>query len=875
ERLPWNQHDAVAQHLRRWRARQMARLAVAEMGGQLTLSECLSGLSQLADTAVRAALRSARTQMRQRYGCLRAAGGNEVPLIVIAMGKLGGDELNFSSDIDVLFAFPEAGSSDGARAVEAPEYCLREARLVIDLLDRITADGRVFRVDTRLRPFGDAGPLAISFAALEDYLQRQGRAWERYAFVKARFLATTDVPAVAQFQDSVVRPFVYRRYSDYGVLDSLRDMKRMIANEVERLGEVDDLKRGAGGIREIEFIVQSWQLIHGGKLAPLRTPRLRQALDAAIAARLIDASSAATLYDSYRFLRQLENRLQALDDQQTHEVPEQAAPRELLALVMGCASWAALAERLAHHRASVLQQFNALLHSAEADVPVGWLQLEGAVLCQRLTQVGVDDAQDIAAQLEVFAAALTRSGCDPLSEQRAHRFVDALMPRVSQFDRPAQLIARVLRFADAVRRRSAYLSLLIESESALDRLLRLLHASEFLAQQLIEHPMLLEDVLAHEARFDALSRDALQAALAEAQAGSDAALEAQMQAIVRFGRAGLFRIAVADIVAELPLMQVSDRLSDLAELSLAAVLSLAWTELTTKFGSPASESIDATHGFAIIAYGKLGGLELGYGSDLDIIFLHDFAPGDTRAGPEQTVIDNTVFAQRLARRVVHLLEIQTGHGRLYEIDTRLRPSGRSGLLVSRVSAFEQYQRNDAWTWEHQALTRARFVAGDPQLSDRFSAIRDGVLREAVEHDTLADDVIKMRARMRKELSRSGSTQMDLKQDAGGIADLEFLVQYLVLRDAAIAPEVLRWSDNVRQLDSLAAAGVLGEHDARRLQDIYRRYRRWAHARALNNEPALLSRDDLQSERQTVCALWLRELGVDPCASAHLTVSADV
>ena len=868
ERWPEEETEALMYALRSWRRREMARLAVGDIGGTLALADVLRGLSGLADTALSVALGFARHKMLTRYGQLRGADGAEIPLCVVAMGKLGGSELNFSSDIDIFFAYPDAGESDGPRTLSASEYCLREARTVIELLDKLTPEGRVFRVDTRLRPFGEAGPLAISFAALERYLAEHGRDWERYAFVKARLISVAPCPAAGVFLDEVIRPFVYRGYSDFGVLESLRDMKRLIGVEVDRLERQDDLKRGAGGIREAEFIVQSWQLIRGGQVAALRTQSFVEALAGTAAEGYLDAASAQRLASAYAFLRQAENRLQAMDDQQTHTLPDSRDGQARLALAMQAPSWAVFVRQLDGHRQAISGVFAQLLGAPAEGGPtagVDWLAHPNPAAA--LSFLGAETAKSAARLLLHFGGGVQRSRPDALGEARLSRFISHVIERLAGFDAPVLVLERALAVADAVCRRSAYLSLLNETPLALERLLALLAASGYLTEQLVAHPMLLDELLEEPLQPALLTPDGLRDAAAAGLDAADTDIEGQMGALVRFCRASYFRVAVADVVGGLPLMQVSDRLSDIATISLAAVLRLAWDELADRHGSPAGDGA-GTPAFGVVAYGKLGGLELGYGSDLDIIFLHDFPNGDTRTEREsQRAIDTTLFAQRLARRIVHLLEIQTGHGRLYEVDTRLRPSGRAGLLVSRLAAFARYQQEDAWTWEHQALTRARFVAGDPELGDAFTAIRRAVLQSAVDRETLVDEVVRMRARMRTELSKSRAGTFDLKQDAGGIADVEFLVQYLVLRDGARTPAVLEWTDNIRQLDSLATTGSLAPMDAEQLQEIYRAYRRAAHADALNGRPALLPGTAFMEARASVCALWRRELGVDPCAGA--------
>ncbi|MEM7611454.1 MAG: bifunctional [glutamate--ammonia ligase]-adenylyl-L-tyrosine phosphorylase/[glutamate--ammonia-ligase] adenylyltransferase [Pseudomonadota bacterium] len=841
--------------LRRFRRQRMLSIAWRDIAGLATLDESLEALTQLADVCVSLALRVAREHMIKRYGQLLDAQGQPVSLYAICMGKLGGRELNFSSDIDIVFCYSRDGAADGRRAVAASEYCLREARRVIALLDTQTELGRVFRVDTRLRPFGESGPLAISFSALETYLQEHGRDWERYAFVKARFIgADANQDEVETFETDVIQPFVYRRYLDFGVLVALRDMQDMIAAEVARRDLGQHVKLGPGGIREVEFIAQSWQLIRGGQIASLRTRSLFAALEAIVKADCMPADTVAALGAAYRHLRVVENRLQMLSDRQTHELPDDSLQREALRMAMGVASWSELMKTLDEHRAMVTATFANLVfagHDEQAELP-SWLDLSDEALADALAQHVPGRHGDLSSVLSAFRQRLTTLPMERVARERLDTFVQRVMLLVGQFQRPDELLARVLDVAQAVLRRSAYLSLLNEQPTALDRLLRLCSDSQYLARQLAEFPMLLDELLDARLFAQPLQREALREqldTLQQERAPQDD--EARMQLLVQFARVAWFRIAVADCSGFLPIMRVSDLLSDVAQLVLQRVLAIAWQDLTRRHGAPEGATASQL-GFAIIGYGKLGGIELGYGSDLDIVFLHDYPAGDTDG---ERSIDNTVFAARLARRIVHLLSVQTGQGHLFDVDTRLRPSGRSGLLVSSVAAFARYQADDAWTWEHQALTRARFVAGDAATGQRFTDVRSRTITECIRRDSLAEEVVRMRARMRAALSSAEPDQFDLKQDAGGIADLEFLVQYLILQHAETHAVLASCTDNIRQLDSLAACEVLAADTAIALQEIYREYRQAAHRQALNGRPAVVPEPGFVEQRRVVQRIW--------------------
>ncbi|MFK8052291.1 MAG: bifunctional [glutamate--ammonia ligase]-adenylyl-L-tyrosine phosphorylase/[glutamate--ammonia-ligase] adenylyltransferase [Woeseiaceae bacterium] len=860
-----------ASALRRFRREHMLAIAWAECSGLLSLEAGLQQLSELADTTLRFALNHARDQMREKFGELVSEDGNVCELYAICMGKLGGGELNFSSDIDLVFAFSGDGNSDGSRPLAASEYCLREARIVIDLLDRRTAEGRVFRVDTRLRPFGDSGPLAVSLSALEGYLQAHGRDWERYAFVKARFVGRSNevTDEVLAFERDVLRPFVYRRYLDFGVLMSLRDMKGMIAREVTRKDMQAHLKLGPGGIREIEFIVQSWQLIRGGNVPVMRTPRFFSAIAACVDSDCLTESEGRSLEASYRFLRQLENRLQALEDRQTHSLPTASTQRAALAIAMGFEQWDALQSTLDSHRDAVTCIFDALLsisdpagESVEAGrSAIRWLSLEEAALSEQLNHLFAPDETALQMTLEQFLQHARQQSLESIAAERLERYIDCVLDILDQRQRKTEsVLARMLAVANAVLRRSAYLSLLTEQPAALSRLADIASASQSVINRVIERPLLLDELLDTRQSGVALDRQMLLGRLQELQrTNPDADIEERVNALIRFAQAAWFHIAVADCLNLLPIMKVSDRLSDVAEIVLQQALAIAWDDLTESTGNPAGHEACAS-GFAVIGYGKLGGFELGYGSDLDIIFLHDLPDGET-SGPN--AIDHQRFVTRLARRLVHFLGVQTGDGQLYEIDTRLRPSGKSGFLVTSVNAFQKYQREDAWTWEHQALLRARAVAGDADVRQKFVDVRRDILANGVDRESLRDQVVAMRQKMRTHLSQSSVSAFDLKQGAGGIADIEFLVQYLVLKHANDAPRLLDWSDNIRQLDSLAEADVLSTDTANALQSAYRELREVSHRQSLDGLQGLVPPDRVKHATRVVAEVWRDVFGEPP------------
>jgi [glutamine synthetase] adenylyltransferase / [glutamine synthetase]-adenylyl-L-tyrosine phosphorylase len=864
--------------LRRLRRRELVRIAWRDLTGAAKLAETLAETSALADAAISAALGFAVRALAPRYGTPRSSAGEGQELLVIGMGKLGGGELNFSSDVDLVFLFPEAGETDGARTVSNEEYFTRLGQLLIRLLDARTSEGFVYRVDMRLRPLGEPGPLAMNFAAFEGYLQQHGRDWERYAWVKAR--AVTGAEWYRALYDDVVRPFVYRRYLDFGVYESLREMKAMIAREVERRELQDNVKLGPGGIREIEFIVQSQQLIRGGTEPGLQTPSLLAALPRLAGAKLLPPDTVAELADSYAFLRRVENRLQMANDAQEHALPARAADRACLAAAMGYGAWEDFAAALEDHRRRVTAHFDAVVlgRGAPAEPPAGgllealWMD-EPALdrVAEDVARFGLRDPQQAARVLLELRQSTYFRRLDAYGRRRLATLVPRILAAVARAEAARGLdgqpvLARLLRIVEAIAGRTAYLALLNENAQALERLVEACRMGDYLARQVAAHPLLLDELL--DARvFETLPDRAQFAAELAARlehAGNDE--EQRMDALRHFRRAAMFRVALQDLTGRLPLMQVSDRLTDVAELILAQALALAWRHTAAQYGEPRCEDAEGprTPRVGIAGYGKLGGMELGYASDLDLVFLHDSAgQGQQTSGPK--VVDNEVFFLRLAQRLVHVLTVHTPAGRLYEVDVRLRPAGKGGLAFTQISAFEAYQRHEAWTFEHQALLHSRWVAGDALLGSAYERIRRAVLAEAVKRQTLRQDILVMRERMRAEHGRPREGRFDLKHDRGGIADIEFLAQYWVLQHVREYPPLAEFSDTIRHLESVGSAALVDHRVIDRLVDAYRACRSAAHHLSLEQLPAVVDAQQFAPMRAAVAEIWDRVMvaGEDP------------
>ena len=788
--------------LRRYRVAESTRLIWRDVLGLDDVDATLTGSTHLAETCLQLALAALEAEFAQRYGVVRGTDGSKQRLVVFGLGKLGGGELNFSSDVDLVYAYPQDGDSDGARSLTAEDYFARLGQQLAKLLDEITADGFSHRVDLRLRPFGNAGRIALSFAAMEQYFQREGRDWERYAWQKARPVAG-DLDAGEHFLQTL-RPFVYRRYLDYGALQGLREMKAVIAAEVARKDLADDIKRGPGGIREIEFLAQALQLIRGGREPALQQRRLLPAIRALVDARQIAGDTAEALIESYRFLRQLENRLQMLRDAQTHALPENALDRLRIFSALDHVDWAALQSELDRHRARVAAEFGELLAARGRTVEQGslntyWRALPAAGESNALAAAGFSEADALDSTLRDFARAPGVRDLSDAARTRLDRVLPALIEAAAQSSQPDATLRRAVSLLQNILRRSSYLALLDEQPSALARLVTALSRSALLAERLAAHPLLLDELLDARA-VDALPQRAELLAGCEAAIASADDVEAALHALNETRLALSFRIALATLDGRQSARDSTRQLAWLADAVVAIVLRLAEREIQAAHGRVPNAR------FAVLGYGSLGGEELSFGSDLDLVFLYT-ADAATQSDGVRALDASRYFA-RLAQKLVALLGAPTGAGKLYEVDVRLRPDGAKGLLVSTLNSYAEYQRERAWTWEHQALVRARCIAGDATLCTDYERIRDDTLARPRDAATMRDEVSAMRRKMRAELDRSSPARFDLKQGDGGLVDLEFLLQFLVLRDASQHPQLLVPRDTPGLLEAVHAVGSI-------------------------------------------------------------------
>ena len=855
--------------LRQLRRRAMVHIIWRDALRQGTTLETTRSLSELADVCVRRTLDFLLPEFHRRYGQpIGKLSGKPQHLLVLGMGKLGGWELNLSSDIDLIFAFGESGDTDGEKSISNQEFFTRLGQKLILALDKKTVDGFVFRVDMRLRPYGQSGPLVMNFASLSEYYHTQGRDWERYAMIKARVMTGED-SAEARRLLSILRSFTYRLYLDYSAYESMRSMKAMIRDEVRRRGLENHLKLGAGGIREMEFTVQAFQLIRGGQNPHLQSRELVRVLDMLAEDGVMAPESAADLKAAYFFLRDSEHAIQALRDEQTQKLPEDPVDQARLAWSMNCNSWNIYLAQLSHHRVVVSRHFADLIEADEDETADEAEQVwediwNGETESDPLLKHASEEAEEVFALLNRFRESRHVQNMQEIGRERLETLMPVLVRELWAQPNPQQTLERLLPLLDAVLRRTTYLVLLIENPQALRQLLRLCSASGWVAEYITETPVLLDELLDAKGLYHVPDQteltEELHLRLLRIEPDD---LELQMEQLRQFVRAHKLHAAAREVMATQPLMRISDYLTMLAEVTLKKVSELAYEQMVLKYGHPADAQGEPVlqPEFVVIGYGKFGGIELSYSSDLDLVFLHDAYPkGSTTGGPRS--IENTVFYTRMGQRMVHLLQTQTHSGSLYEVDLRLRPSGSSGMAVSSLRSFETYQQSNAWTWEHQALVRARVICGDERIGHSWTEIRARVLGEPRDNDALKVEVRDMRQKMRDQLGSRDSTQslFQLKQDAGGIVDIEFLVQYGVLAWSHQFPDLLTFTDNMRILDAFATAGLMAPQDCQTLQDTYLSYRAETHRRALQKQSLLLSQDETSSlgfdaRRKNVTRLW--------------------
>jgi len=835
--------------LRRLRRREMVRIAWRDLAGWSGIDETVGDLSSLAGACLRNGL-----DLLHQWQSQELSLGDTIPqsLVVLGMGKLGGRELNFSSDIDLIFACQDPGNE---------EYYTRLCHRLIDLIGAVTSEGMVFRVDMRLRPYGEAGPLVMGMSAMEDYYQDQGRDWERYAMIKARPVAG-NIEAGERLLRAL-KPFIYRRYLDYGAFDSLRKMKQLIGHEAQKKGLKGDIKLGAGGIREIEFIVQTIQLIHGGRMPELQERGMLRCLNLLAKPGLLPEEACRDLGNAYRFLRNTEHRLQEYADQQTRMLPTESLSRMRLAASMGFLTWEDFINTLHGHMDRVHQHFERLFSRPDTqgkdserqlltDIWLGTAdrnQAEG-VLCS----MGFHDPHRTLHLLQALKGsrktlAMSASGRDTLD-----RLIPLIVKEASRAGQPDFTLKRLLDLIESIERRTCYLSLILENPSVLSALTGLCSKATWIATLISRQPILLDELLAPQSLYSPPARPDLEATLESllSRIGTDD-LEQQMDELRRFRQAAMLRVAAADVSGGLTVQEVSDSLTDSAEVVIEKVLGIAWKQMERRYGVP-SETRRGIHGFAVIAYGKLGGREMGYGSDLDLVFLHSGRVGHMTHSPNP--IDNTIFYSRVGQRMIHILTIHTQAGILYEVDMRLRPSGSSGVLVSSLDAFSEYQTEHAWTWERQALVRARAIAGDPWLCEGFEELRRDIITRPRDPMALKGSVREMRDRL---IDRR-TDRFDIKHGQGGLIDIEFLIQYMVLAKAHQHPDLAEWRNDTRLIEALRQNDLISKRYTDTLIEASVDYRKEINQLSLQERLPFLEADALLEQRSAVQKIWMEVMG---------------
>lgn len=856
--------QCLHQLLRQFRCKQMVIIAWRELLGEANIEESFIHLSYLADQIILQTMNWLYEKQSVVQGIPRSAKGVQQSLYVFAMGKLGGEELNFSSDIDLIFAYPEGGETKGGRKkVDNHRFFTKLAQRLIAALHQITVDGFVFRVDMRLRPFGDSGPLVCNFTSLEDYYQSHGREWERYALIKARVLGEEGNYKTAL--TDMLKPFIYRRYIDYSAIQSLRKMKTMINAEVRRKGLKDNIKLGLGGIREVEFIAQIFQLVRGGRVLELQCTGTLQALAMIAKVGELSAERVQQLKDAYLFLRRVENILQQIADKQTQTLPDNKLDRCRIVRVMAFSNWDQFSKELQQKMHTVHSEFTELIggdeqqigQTAEPFAELFALRLTQKEMVSLLQEKGVNEsvADEFSMALLTLKTEIVKKPLGPRGQETLEKLLPKIIEKISLYSQPALLIQRIQVLLLKIMRRTTYLDLLNENDGVLNQLLKLCNASPRVAEQLARYPILLDELLDplhlyHPTKLNSYKQELQQFMLRTVEDD----LELQMEALRQFKQMQFLHIAAADIAGGIELPQVSNHLTYLSEALVEYVVQVAWRQMVDKYGLPSNVLGTDRKGFAVIGYGKMGGFELGYGSDLDLVFLHDSAIQGTSEGPK--VIENQLFYLRLAQRIIHLFSARTNAGILYEVDMRLRPSGDSGLLVASVAGYKYYLENSAWTWEHQALVRSRAVFSDPQIFDEFQKVREQVLRLPRQSQQLANDVSAMRVKMRKHLNRAKAGEFDLKHSPGGMVDIEFIAQYLLLVNASSSPRSLcKWSDNLRIFASCRELGLLTETQEKALCEAYCNIRDAAHRLTLNKQTRIVSDRLFTEERKAVLKIW--------------------
>ena len=863
--------DELLKILREYRNQEMARITFLDVLNKQNIEDSLAQVSALADALINSAYHWIYQHLALRYGTPKSD-NQDMHMYILGMGKLGGRELNFSSDIDLIFAYPEKGETRGGKkSLEHQQFFTKLAQKLIQALNKVTNDGQVYRVDMRLRPFGDSGPLVMHFAALEDYYQDQGRHWERFAMVKARVI-NDDSSDNASWLKGILHPFTFRRYLDFTTLDALRNMKKLIATEIRRRRLSNNIKLGAGGIREVEFFAQSFQLIHGGREPALQSKSLLHTLDVLSELDIVESEVTKQLKQDYLFLRKVEHTLQQSQDRQTQTLPDEPWQQNALIDVMGFADYSDFLTHVDEVMARIHGHFNELVeecHDTHSDEDQLFIACQDAwrlsLQEDEFTETFSDHLSSRESnQIFIILFAFKDKQRNYRIGQRGEDTLNKLLPEILYVlikqhpNHTAQVLSRLLGVIEAITGRTTYLDLLLENPDVLKQLVRLCERSDWIAQEIRRFPLLLDELLTplylgQQNTDIKTSKKEYQLELRETMLRIEQDdVEMLMDGLRQFKLCQQLRIAASDISESLPINNVSDKLTVLAEVILEHVVNAAWMQMRQRFGVP-SHLEGNDKGFAVIGYGKLGGYELGYGSDLDLVFIHNAPRSSSTDGKKS--IEAQQFYIKLAQRIMHLLNTKTLFGQLYETDLRLRPSGNAGLLCCHINGFEKYQVEEAWTWEHQALVRARAICGDASLLDNFAQVRHSILSQSRDTQTLSQDVCKMRIKMREHLLAKNNEKVDLKQCEGGITDIEFIAQYLVLANACTVKAMTEYPDNLRIFDVAASTDIIDTPTAQKLQKAYLRLREQYHHLTLADTKYADQSEELDIIREQVRQHW--------------------
>jgi glutamate-ammonia-ligase adenylyltransferase len=839
------------------------RIAWRDLTNQAPLEETLEDLSRLAEVIVQAAMETLVDQAVHTYGQPVNDAGQPQNIIVLGMGKLGAGELNFSSDIDLIFVYPQDGMTTGDKSLSNGEFFTKVCRNFTRFFSAGSHETNFYRVDTRLRPFGDGGPIVMSAQAFEGYYQAQGREWERYAMIKARPIAGDIHAGNALLKQ--LNSFVYRRYFDYGSFDSFREMKQRIVLQVRNKRLQNNIKMGAGGIREIEFFGQLFQLIRGGVEPKLQERKILDVMDLLVAHRCIDLKTSSALKQAYVFLRRVENRLQAYSDLQTHDIPKNPDQQIVLACSMGYDSWAAFETELNHQMAQVHSHFQQLLISDDDEqsddvldrIKEIWANINDPnFTADPAGIVGFKAPERMLELLRSLESHPNTRRLTPTGRKKLSRLVPLLVKIISKQEESDDILVKLIDLIVTIERRTCYLSLLVENKSALETLVIFARKSPWIINFLAGHPALLDELMQPETLYSPPKKEALEKEMAQRMSALPKGdVEVLLEELCVFRQVNMLRVAAADISGNYPLMKVSDHLTYIAETVLSQVLDICWQTVVKKYGVPQSIKRQGIEhcGFTIVAYGKVGGFEMGYQSDLDIVFLHNGGADQTHGADRQ--VDSTTFYSYLGQRIINMLTRHTPAGSLYSADMRLRPGGASGMIVSQIEGYQDYMENHAWTWEHQALIRARPIAGDSHIGQQFEQIRKHILTRKRQSDELRKEVREMREKMRNQRLKTDKETIDLKQSKGGIVDIEFLVQYLILNHAHAYPEIVVWTDNIRLLESLDACGIIAPEQSEMLQKAYVAMRQVIHHLNLQEKKLTPDEDRFDPVRKQVAQMY--------------------